>query len=975
MSLSTREAPAPAGPAPTNEAGMTHREVLQALSGLMLGMFVAILSSTVVSNALPTIVADLHGSQSGYTWVVTATLLATTISTPIWGKLSDLVNKKLLVQIALVVFAVSSMIAGLSQNMGQLITMRVFQGLGAGGLTSLSQVIIATIVSPRERGRYSGYLGATFALGTVAGPLIGGGITEHLDWRWCFYVGVPFAIAAILVLQKTLHLPAQKKREVHIDYLGAALLAGGVSSLLIWVSLAGDSFDWWSWQTGAMVGGGLVLLALTVMAEQIAPEPMIPLRLFRKPVIVLASLASLFVGIGMFAGTVFLGQYFQLARGDSPMRAGLATLPMILGLFLSSTVSGQIITKTGKWKMWLVSGGVLLTAGLGLLGTVDYDTSYWVVALWMFLVGIGIGMMMQNLVLAVQNEVPPSDLGAASSFVAFTRTMGGAIGVSALGALLGTRVKDHLVDGFTAAKINPGSALSGGIPHLADLPEGVRHIVEEAYGKGISEIFLAAAPFALVAFLITLFIKETALRTKALPEPGEVEEEAAEQMWNSPEDHTHEERLTRAEWERLAAGEGALPQAPGRHAAPAVADAAAAPSVTVETTREGDDWRAVSGLVTRPDGSPWEGAAVTVLDIADNPLARTSTGPDGSYRLDIPADALTGRAVIEGSTVADLTDLGSTPHRAAEPAAFVDAAPTTGAAAEAVDSNDHTVSGQPVDANELAVQPVDPSELTVSGQVDNGTGGRVAGARVTVADQTGRQIDHTIADANGGYRLVVPTGGTYLLIAAAEGVAPFASLVAVNDRPVRLDVTLSRSARVAGRVLRRDAETQELRPADGALVTLTDVMGAVVGARTVHTDAHYAFDGLTPGSYVITAQREAHRPTARTIDVDGFGESTQDLVLTAGGRLQGVVVAAADGLPVREAIVTVTDAAGNVVATVTTGEDGRYDFSDLDAGQYSLTASGYAPVTQQVAVDEGTTSTASVELGEAHRGSTTRTLP
>lgn len=215
-----------ATPAPTTlESGMTHKEVLEALSGLMLGMFVAILSSTVVSNALPTIVTELHGSQSGYTWVVTATLLATTISTPIWGKLSDLVSKKLLVQLALVLFAAASMAAGLSQNMGTLITMRVFQGLGAGGLTALSQVILAMIVSPRERGRYSGYLGATFALGTVAGPLIGGAITEHLSWRWCFYVGVPFAVLAILVLQKTLHLPTVRRR-VHIDYLGAILLAG-----------------------------------------------------------------------------------------------------------------------------------------------------------------------------------------------------------------------------------------------------------------------------------------------------------------------------------------------------------------------------------------------------------------------------------------------------------------------------------------------------------------------------------------------------------------------------------------------------------------------------------------------------------------------------------------------------------------------------------------------------------------------------
>ena len=255
---------ASATPTPDSSAPMTHREVLETLSGLLLGMFVAILSSTVVSNALPRIVADLEGTESGYTWIVTATLLATTISTPIWGKLADLTSKKRLVQVALGIFTVSSMIAGLAQNMETLIAMRVFQGIGAGGLTALSQVILASIVSPRERGRYSGYLGATFALGTVAGPLIGGAITEHLSWRWCFYVGVPFAIAAAVVLQKTLHLPTIK-RPVRIDYLGAMTIAGGVSLLLVWVSLAGHQFDWASWETAVMVPGGIALLALCAL--------------------------------------------------------------------------------------------------------------------------------------------------------------------------------------------------------------------------------------------------------------------------------------------------------------------------------------------------------------------------------------------------------------------------------------------------------------------------------------------------------------------------------------------------------------------------------------------------------------------------------------------------------------------------------------------------------------------------------------
>ncbi|MGI4893621.1 MAG: MFS transporter [Janthinobacterium lividum] len=492
---------------------------MEALSGLLLGMFVAILSSTVVSNALPVIVPDLGGSESGYTWVVTASLLATTISTPIWGKLSDLFDKLRLVQSALVLFVVASAIAGLSQNMTMLIAMRVVQGLGAGGLTALAQVIMATMISPRERGRYSGYLGATFALATVGGPLVGGVLTEHLSWHWCFYVGVPFAVLAFVVLQKTLRLPTVK-REVHIDYAGAMLLAAGVSALLVWVSLAGTSFAWGSWQTAALVGGGVALLALTVLAESRAVDPILPLRFFRNRTIVLSSLASLFVGIAMFGATVFLAQYFQLARGESPTMSGLLTLPMILGLAISSTVAGRFITRTGRWKIWVVSGGVLLTAGLGLMGTVEWDSPYVLVAVFMFSVGAGVGMMMQNLVLAVQNEVATADLGAASSFVAFTRTLGGAIGVSALGALLGHRVLAHLSDGLHHAGID-ASAMSGGggVPDLAKLPAPVRVIVQSAYGAGVSDVFLAAAPFALLALIIALFFRETTLRGTATPEP------------------------------------------------------------------------------------------------------------------------------------------------------------------------------------------------------------------------------------------------------------------------------------------------------------------------------------------------------------------------------------------------------------------------------------------------------------------------
>ncbi|MEU7165765.1 MDR family MFS transporter [Streptomyces morookaense] len=507
------------GAAPGSGAPMTHRQIMEALSGLLLGMFVAILSSTIVSNALPEIIHDLHGSQSSYTWVVTASLLAMTASTPLWGKLSDLFSKKLLVQISLVIYVAGSAAAGLSQNTGMLIACRAIQGIGVGGLSALAQIVMAAMISPRERGRYSGYLGATFAVATVGGPLLGGVITDTswLGWRWCFYVGVPFAVLALIVLQKTLKLPVVK-RDVKVDWAGAFFITAAVTLLLVWVTRAGSDYAWISGTTFAMVGGAVALAAIFLFVESRAAEPIIPLRLFRNKTIALASLASLFVGVSMFVGTVFFSQYFQLARGKTPTMSGVLTIPMIGGLFISSTVSGQIITKTGRWKVWLVSGGLLLTAGLGLLGTMRYDTPYWHLAIYMALMGLGIGMMMQNLVLATQNQVAPQDLGAASSVVTFFRSLGGAVGVSALGAVLATRVTDYVKDGLMA--LGPkGAALAaqgsgGDIPKPSALPEPIRSVIEGAYGHGVGDVFLYAAPCALIAFIVTLFIKEVALKSR-----------------------------------------------------------------------------------------------------------------------------------------------------------------------------------------------------------------------------------------------------------------------------------------------------------------------------------------------------------------------------------------------------------------------------------------------------------------------------
>jgi EmrB/QacA subfamily drug resistance transporter len=493
---------------------MTHREVLEALSGLLLAMFVAMLSSTVVSNALPVIVADLNGTESGYTWVIVATLLALTATTPIWGKLADLFSKKVLVQVSLLVFVAGSLFAAVSTSMEMLISARVVQGVGVGGLSALVQIVIASIVPPRERGRYFGYLGAVFAVATVSGPLVGGLIvdTPWLGWRWCFAVGIPVAAVAIVVLQKTLHLPVVRRDGVKIDYLGAALIASGVSVLLIWVSLAGNRFDWASATTALMVAGGVLLLAAAVVVESRVDEPVIPLRLFKDRTIALASVASTLVGVAMFGATVFLSQFFQLAHGKTPTEAGLLTLPMVLGLLLSSIVTGRVIARTGIWKRYLVGGAALLVVGLALLATLDHTTSMVTAGVFMLVMGVGLGAVNQNLVLAVQNAAAQRDIGAASSLAAFFRTMGGSAGVSALGAVLGHQVATSVTSGLTKLGV-PVEGEAGTIPDFDMLPGPVRAVFEAAYGDATGHVFLIAVPFALVALVCILLIREKPLRT------------------------------------------------------------------------------------------------------------------------------------------------------------------------------------------------------------------------------------------------------------------------------------------------------------------------------------------------------------------------------------------------------------------------------------------------------------------------------
>lgn len=515
--MSTPTVPSAGSPAQSTApqpGAMTHQQILQALSGLLLSMFAAMVASTIVNTALPPIVADLGGSQTGYTWVVVGTLLAMTATTPIWGKLADLFNQKILTQTALTIFAVGSLIAGFSTSMEMLIGARVIQGLGIGGLTALVQVVIASIVPPRERGRYAGYVGSVFAVATVSGPLIGGLVVDTLGWRWCFWVSLPFAVAGWLLLQRTLKLPPRPRKEVSIDYVGAFLVMLGVSLLLVWVSLAGNQFAWSAPTSYALFAGSLLVTAVALWWEaRVAVDPVIPLRLFRDRTTALATAASITVGIAMFGSGVYLSQYFQLARGMSPTTAGLMSIAMVAGTLVAGIVSGRLISDTGRWKRYLVGGSVVVIVGLALLGTIDRETALVQVGLYMAVLGIGVGAIQQNLVLAVQNNTAFADMGAASSLVAFFRSIGGSAGVAALGAVLAHQVADSVTAGLTRLGVTlTGGSSAQSVPDLSTLPAPVRLVFETAYGDAIATIFALTVPFAVFSLVCILFIKEVPLR-------------------------------------------------------------------------------------------------------------------------------------------------------------------------------------------------------------------------------------------------------------------------------------------------------------------------------------------------------------------------------------------------------------------------------------------------------------------------------
>src|SRR3954447_23495557 len=789
---------------------LSHRQILTVLTGLMLGMLVAALSQTIVATALPTIVGEL-GGQEQLSWVVSATLLASTASTPIWGKLSDLYGRKIMFQAAIGIFLAGSLASGFSQNMGELIGFRTVQGLGVGGLMALSQAIMGDVVSPRERGRYQGYIGSVFGLATVAGPLLGGFLVEHLSWRWTFWAGIPVGVAALLVTERVLKLPFPRRKNA-IDWVGAFCIVASVSSLLLVLSLGGKEFEWNSAWTYGLSAAAVVLLALAVWQERRAQEPIMPPHLFRNHTFVITSLAGFVVGVAMFGAIIFLPQYLQIVKGESPTASGLLTLPLMVGLLGTSIGSGQLITRTGRSKIYPVVGLLVAAAGLVLMSRLDVDTSLAMAGVYMFVTGAGLGLVMQVLVLAAQNAVRREDLGVATSGATFFRSLGGAMGVAIFGALLTHRLRDTIPSRLADAGV-PASKLAGGGPQLGSpeqigaLPEPVHTAVVTGFADALQTTLLAAAPFAIVGFLVILFLKEQPLRR-------------------------------------------------GKHEA--------------------------------------EQTSAT---------AQTAVAPDA---------ALNSR-----------------------PAPGVDAM-----------------------ASQREAQTFVDTGLGVLGTVARPDGTALAGAVLTVTDLSGRQAGRGRSGDGGRYRVGLANGGTYLLICAAEGYQPAASMLAVATTMVRRDITLAGASGISGRIWNRAAG-----PVPGAVVTVTDVRGEVVAATTADAEGSYAISDLYAGQYTLTVTAPAHRPAARTLALTAGEPVDCDVELAASGQLAGTVRAASDGRPLEEANVTLLDQNGAVAPGGFPGAAGAYRFTDLVPGSYTLTASGYAPVASRVQIGGGAPEGSDILLG------------
>lgn len=500
----------------------SHEEILIIIGALALAMLLSALDQTIVATALPRIASDLHGLNK-LAWVATAYLLTSAIATPLFGKISDQFGRKKIFMSAIVLFLVGSALCGISQNMDQLVAFRALQGIGAGGLISLSMTIVGDVVPPRQRGRYLGYFGGVFAISSVAGPLLGGFFTDSLSWRWVFYINLPLGAIALSVIATKLHLPV-KKSDKKIDYIGAGLLALTVVPIILATVWGGVTYPWSSFKIIGLFLGGAIASVLFAYWENKAEEAIIPTKLFKNDIFSVSVILSLLAGVSLFAAILFIPEYQQVVRGYSAVKSGLLLLPLVGGMLIMLITTGRIITKWGHYRIFPIMGTLVTGIGLWLFSHLKVDTSQVELSLWMIVVGLGIGSFMQVMTLAVQNAVPRSQLGVATATATFFRSMGSSIGGALFGAILTNRLSYHLKQLLppmhNGASVNIKSIQSSASSTaIHKLPPSVAHKVFEAFSLSFHDMFLLVVPVLIVAFFVSLFLRETPLReTNASPE-------------------------------------------------------------------------------------------------------------------------------------------------------------------------------------------------------------------------------------------------------------------------------------------------------------------------------------------------------------------------------------------------------------------------------------------------------------------------